>query len=58
MKTFFKIDFYVQIMILFGMVSYLIYENITTYYVRNLFYFYYIVGGFQILSFIVRYFLN
>lgn len=58
MKTFFKIDFYVQIVILFGMISYLIFEYITTDRVRNIFYFYYIVGGFQILSFLVRLFLN
>lgn len=40
------------------MISYLIVEYITTDFVRNLFYFYYIVGGFQILSFIIRHFLN
>lgn len=40
------------------MISYLIFEYITTHFVRNLFYFYYIVGGFQILSFFIRAFLN
>ena len=58
MKTFFKIDFYVQIVIFFGMISYLIFEYITTDFVNQIFYFYYIVGGFQILSFLVRRFLN
>ena len=58
MKTFFKIDFYVQIVIFFGMISYLICEYITTDFVNQIFYFYYIVGGFQILSFLVRRFLN
>ena len=58
MKTFFKIDFYLQVLIFIGMVSYLIFEYITANFLKNLFYFYYIVGGFQILSFLVRRFLN
>lgn len=57
MKTFFTIDFYVQIVIFFVMIIYLIVEYITTDFVNQIFYFYYIVGGFQILSFIVRLFL-
>lgn len=58
MKTFLKIDYYLQTGIFLGMISYLIFEFINTDFVRKLFYFYYIVGGLQFLSFIVRHFLN
>lgn len=58
MKIFFKIDFYLQVLIFIGMVSYLIFEYITANFLKNLFYFYYIVGGFQIFSFFIRIFLN
>ncbi|KFC20709.1 hypothetical protein IO90_16360 [Chryseobacterium sp. FH1] len=40
------------------MISYLIVEYITTDFVNQIFYFYYIVGGFQIFSFFIRIFLN
>ena len=58
MKIFFKIDFYLQVLIFIGMVSYLIFEYITANFLKNLFYFYYIVGGFQIFSFFIRIFLK
>ncbi|KFC18186.1 hypothetical protein SAMN04488097_3866 [Epilithonimonas lactis] len=58
MKTFFKIDFYIQTFIFILMISYLIFEYITKDFLYQIFYFYYIVGGFQIFSFFIRIFLH
>jgi|GEM_PF-674441 len=58
MKTFFKIDVIVQQLVFGIMIFYLIFNYQQNTFGGKIFYFYYAVGGFQLVSFLIRFLLN
>lgn len=58
MKTFFKIDVIVQQLVFGIMIFYLIFSYQHNSFGDKIFYFYYVVGGFQLVSFLIRFILN
>ncbi|SFH91315.1 hypothetical protein [Halpernia frigidisoli] len=58
MKTFFKIDSIVQQSVFLIFIAYLIFNYFIIKHLEKIFYFYYFVGGFQLVSFLIRLFLK
>jgi len=58
MKTFFKIDAIVQQLVFGIMIFYLIFSYQQNTFGGKIFYFYFVVGGFQLVSFLIRLILN
>lgn len=59
MKTFLKIDYYIQITVFFGYIIFaLINSQLQNGFAQVWFYFYYVVGAFQLISYLTRIFLG
>jgi len=55
MKTFLKIDYYIQITVFFGYIIFaLINSQLQNGFAQVWFYFYYVVGGLQLISYLLR----
>ena len=58
MKTFFKIDSILQQSVFLIFIAFLIFNYFISKHLETIFYFYYFVGGFQLVSFLIRLFLK